>query len=389
MNHKISIAIIGGGVLGLSVAYSLLRNGFKDIVLFEKNSAFGREQSGSNSGVIHAGFLYQPGSLMARFCVEGAEILYEFLRKYSVPFKRTGKLMVATNEKEERTLEEYFKRARENGLRDVELVTAKQGKELEPCTELRSALHIPQSGVFDPSVYVAKLHQIAASLHDTPSLLMKGCKVEGIEPKHACFSIDVAQAGAETDRWCVDCEVLINAAGLYSLDIAKIINPDLPYEKQYLRGEYCQFNSRHDLFINGNIYPPPILLELPGGGSFLDLRAHLTPKVGPDERGNTVVAKEVLVGPIFTEVSDPEDYPNSLKPSRFYGAIRNFFPSIKRDDLYNGHTGILGLVRHQSDFLILRDSLFPNCIHLLGMESPALTASLAIGKYVADLCLSL
>jgi L-2-hydroxyglutarate oxidase LhgO len=388
MNNKISIAVIGGGALGLSVAYNLLGNGFKDIVLFEKNDAFGREQSGSNSGVIHAGFLYEPGSVMARFCVEGAEILYEFLKKYSVPYKRTGKLMVANNEKEERILEEYFKRARENGLRDVEVVTAKQGKKLEPCIRLRSALSIPQSGVFDPSAYVAKLHQMTASLHDTPGLLMKGCKVEGIEPKQAGFSLEVAQAGAETERWSVDCEVLINAAGLYSLDIARIINPDLPYEKQYLKGEYCQFNSRHDLFINGNIYPPPVFLELPGGGSFLDLGAHLTPKVGADGSGNTVVAKEVLAGPIFIEVSDPEDYRNSLKPSRFYTAIKNFFPSIRKDDLYHGHTGILGLVKHQSDFLIFRDNLFPNCIHLLGMESPALTASLAIGKHVADLCLS-
>ena len=388
MNHKISVAIIGGGVLGLSVAYNLLKNGVRDIVLFEKNIGFGREQSGSNSGVIHAGFLYEPGSLMARFCVEGAGLLYEFLEKNSVPYKRTGKLMAATSEKEEETLEEYFKRAKENGLRDVELVTAKRGKQLEPCIQLSSALYIPQSGVFDPSVYVARLHRAAAALHDTPSLLMKGCKVEGIEPNRTSFSLDVAQAGADSERWRVDCEVLINAAGLHSLDVAGMINPDLPYQKLYLRGEYCQFNSRRDLFINGNVYPPPVLLELPDGGSFLDLGAHLTPKVGPDERGNTVVAKEVLVGPIFTEVSDPEDYRNSLEPSRFYSAIKKFFPAIRKDDLYNGHTGILGLIKHQSDFLILRDTLFPNCIHLLGMESPALTASLAIGKHVADLCLS-
>ena len=96
--------------------------------------------------------------------------------------------------------------------------------------------------------------------------------------------------------------MLINAAGLYAWDIAKMISPDLPYEKQYLRGEYFQFNRKDGLFIHANVYPVPILVDLPDGGHFLDLGAHVTPKVGPDERGNTQVAKEVLIGPIFTEV---------------------------------------------------------------------------------------
>jgi len=158
MTYKVSIAIIGGGALGLSVAYNLLCSGFKDVLLLEKNMAFGREQSGSNSGVIHSGFLYDPGSLMARLCVEGAEMLYEFLKKNSVPYRRTGKLMVATNEKEERALEIYFKRAKENGLKNVEIISGSQCKKLEPCLEANSALTVPQSGVFDPSAYITRLH---------------------------------------------------------------------------------------------------------------------------------------------------------------------------------------------------------------------------------------
>jgi glycerol-3-phosphate dehydrogenase len=123
---------------------------------------------------------------------------------------------------------------------------------------------------------------------------------------------------------------------------------------------------------------------LPGGGHFLDFGAHLTPKVGPDERGNTAVAKEILIGPIFTEVKDPENYRSSIDASVFFESVKPFLPSLKERDLYKGHTGIIGLIKDQTDFIIFKDEFYPNCIHLLGMESPALTASLAIGKFVAN-----
>jgi L-2-hydroxyglutarate oxidase LhgO len=164
-----------------------------------------------------------------------------------------------------------------------------------------------------------------------------------------------------------------------------MLSPELPYEKQYLRGEYFQFNRRDDLFINANVYPVPIQVVLPDGGHFLDLGAHLTPKVGPDERGNTAVAKEVLIGPIFTEVEDPQNTRSSIDRSVFYDSVKPFLPSLSEADLYRGHTGILGLIKDQTDFMMMKDESHPKCIHLLGMESPALTASLAIGRHVANL----
>jgi glycerol-3-phosphate dehydrogenase len=216
-------------------------------------------------------------------------------------------------------------------------------------------------------------------------MLMKSCNVVAIAAKRDCFTLTVEQLRGDTGRWQLDCEVLINAAGLYSLDIAKMISPALPYEKQYLKGEYFQFNRRDDLFINGNVYPVPILVIFPDGGHFLDLGAHLTPKVGPDERGNTVVAKEVLIGPIFTDVKEPQNCCSSIDRSVFYESVKLFLPSLSKADLYRGHTGIIGLIKDQTDFCIMKDESYPGCIHLLGMESPALTASLAIGHYVADM----
>lgn len=384
MNYRFSIAIIGGGVLGLAVAYTLLNRGFKDIVLLEKNDGFGLEQSGSNSGVIHAGFLYETGTLMAKLCVEGMELLYAFCEKNGIPHKQTGKLMVAINEEQEKELQKYVKLAENNGLQNVNIISGKEVKKLEPCLEVKSALYIPQSGIFDPSNYVSTLYKKAAAMHDTPDMLMKSCEVVRIEPKQDRFTLQVEQSRADKQNWQFDCEILINAAGLNSWDIAKMISPHLPYEKQYLRGEYYQFNRGDNLFIDMNVYPVPILVVLPDGGHFLDLGAHLTPKVGPDERGNTAVAKEILIGPIFTEVHNPEDYRSTIDQSLFYQSVGPFLPSLKEEDLYKGHTGIIGLIKDQTDFIILRDESYPNCIHLLGMESPALTASLAIGKFVAN-----
>ena len=384
MNDKISIVVIGGGVLGLAVANALLDKGRTDLVLLEKEAGFGLEQSGSNSGVIHAGFLYETGSLMAELCVEGTFLLYEFCAKHRVPHKKTGKLMVATNNEQVNTLETYLKRAAENGLQETEIISGQEIKRLEPCVKAQAALYVPQSGIFDASFFVTSLYKRAAAKHETADMLMKSCKVIGIKPKGEYFTLEVEQARGDTQRWQIDCDILINAAGLYSLDIAKMVDPHLAYEKQYLRGEYYQFNSRSDLFINRNIYPTPVLVKLPGGGEFVDLGAHLTPKVGSDEKGNAIVAKEALVGPIFTEVSDPQDYRSTMDSSRFFDAVKLFFPSLKEKELYKGHTGILGLIKNQTDFIILQDKRHPNCMHLLGMESPALTASLAIAKHVVD-----
>jgi L-2-hydroxyglutarate oxidase LhgO len=385
MKDKVPVAIIGGGVLGLAVAYTLLDRGQPEIVLLEKNDGFGLEQSGSNSGVIHAGFLYETGTRMAELCVEGGRLLYEFCRVHAVPFKQTGKLMVATNEDQEKALEKYLAQAVNNGLQDVTIISGKEAKKLEPCLNVRSALHVPQSGVFDASFFLSTLYKKAAAIHGTPDLLMKACNVVGIEPRKDYFRLYVEQSRGDTPKWQLDCEILINAAGLYSWDIAKAISPCLPYEKQYLRGEYYQFNRRPDLFVNMNVYPVPVLVVLPDGGHFLDLGAHLTPKVGPDGRGRLSVAKEVLVGPIFIEVYNPQDYRSTKNRCEFYQSVKTFLPALKEDNLYRGHTGILGLIKDQTDFVIIKDDAYPNCIHLLGMESPALTASLAIGRDVADM----
>ena len=385
MTYRFSTAIVGGGALGLATARALLQRGKKDLVLLEKNQNFGLEQSGSNSGVIHAGFLYQPGTSMAMLCVEGVERLYRFLEESDTPFKQTGKLVVATSRTQVDTLESYLGQALANGVKDPEILSADEVKKREPCVESTAALFIPRSGIFDPSSFIANLAKRALSLHETPDLLMKGCKVVGIAPANDHFVLDVEQPGAETDRWQVTCENLVNAAGLYSADVAAMMHPARRYNKQYLRGEYFQFNCRPDLHIGMNVYPTPEWVNLPGGGGFLDLGAHLTPKIGPDGRGGAQLAREVLVGPVFSETSDPEDYKSTMDAGGFHEAVRRFCPSIKKRDLYRGHTGVLGLIQNQTDFMILRDEDYPHCIHLLAMESPALTASLAIGRHVADM----
>ena len=388
MTNKFSVAIIGGGVLGLAVAHSLLKQGKQNIILLEKNSAFGLEQSGSNSGVIHSGFIYKPGTCMASLCAEGVDLLIKFCRANAVPYKLTGKIVVATDAAQEKELELYYKQAKKNGLAGVKIISGKESREIEPCVAAKAALHIPNAGVFDPSYFVNELYRQVSSMHDTPDLIMKGCNVVNVKAQNDHFLLDIRQSNSNLPSWQVACETLVNAAGLQSLDIAKLIHPDMIYQKQYLKGEYYQFNCQSNLFVNMNIYPVPLMVDLPSGGQFLDLGAHLTPKVGRGLDGNTTVAKEILVGPIFSEMNDPEDYTSTMSPDIFFDAVKGYCPSLNIENLYKGHTGILGLIKGQTDFMISKDEEFPNCIHLLGMESPALTASLAIGNQVASLLAS-
>ena len=372
-------------MLGLSVAYCLLKSGRHDIILLGKNRNFGLEQSGSNSGVLHSGFIYKPGTDMASLCVEGLGLLRDFCRARSVPHSLTGKLVVATEPQHEKELEFYYRQARTNGLEGVRLVSSQEAEELEPCVAAKAAMYIPHAGILDPAYLAAELYRQNATMHATPDLMMRGCEVSGITPLKDGFILDVRQTNSDTPHWQVECSSLVNAAGLYALDIAMLIQPDLAYQKQLLKGEYYQFNSRPDLFVSRNVYPVPVMVDLPSGGQFLDLGAHLTPKAGPGGKGETVIAREILVGPIFTEVSDPDDMAGTLEPELFFNAVKGYFPNLNINDLYRGHTGILGLVKDQTDFMILKDEAYPRCIHLLGMESPALTASLAVGKRVVNL----
>ena len=352
----IPITVIGGGVIGCAIAYELSSD-YK-VLLIEKNQIPGENQSSRNSGVIHAGIYYEPDSLKARLCVEGNKLLYDFCEENGVPYSRTGKLIVATNTDEEKCLESLLDRANENGVPGVELVNS---LEYEPNVSSNSALYVPTSGIVDPASLVNKLKELS-----TGANFLDKSKVVCINENK--ITLDSGET-FETD-------LIINAAGLYAEDIAKLANPQRSYGLTAFRGEAAKFYTREDTKVSMNVYPVP--RDVVGNGeSFQTLGVHLTPTF--DLEGE--LSQTVTIGPYYVVGVKREDYSHKSNEQQFLDAVLPFFPNITLEDISLHQTGIQ-MKSSDHDFIIERDG---NMINLIGIDSPGLTASLAIAKYVRKL----
>jgi len=390
--EKIPITIVGGGVVGCAIAFELSKKGIEDIVLLEKNKRFGEEQSARSAGVVHSGIYYKPGSLMSKLCVEGVPLLYEFCQSHNVPIKRTGKLVAATNPQESKTLEKYFERSQCNGTPGVKHISGKDAKRIEPNIKVDSALYSPTTGIIEASDYIRALISSTQAV-EKPVNLLRGTRVIGIEPKGDYFSVTVQD---NNQTYSFDTEVLINSAGLYSLNIAKMVNPhicqitgsDKLLNTEFLKGDFYEFNQnkRPELRVSTNIYPTPKKVITESGHEIELWGAHLTPTFELDNAYNSIDGKMIRVGPRFKPTNDPLDFnSNCFSAEEMFDAVHEYFPGLKVSDLKPAYSGILGILSNHPDFYVKRDQNHPNCIQLLGMESPALTSSLAIAKYVANL----
>ncbi|MFH1353574.1 MAG: NAD(P)/FAD-dependent oxidoreductase [bacterium] len=380
--EKIKITIIGGGVAGLACACALAE-GSDGIFLFEKNPYLGDEQSGRNSGVIHAGIYYDRMPLKRKLCVEGNRLLYEFCGKHGVPCRRTGKLIVATDEEEDLRLDFYLESAKKAGVAGIKKITSREVAEREPNVCAYSALLSPSTGIVDAASYVDCLSKIAAK---NGVEIMKKTKVTNIRPENNAFIVEIKNPTGEKETFAT--ETVINAAGLYSDEIAKMINPGLGFEIIPVRGEYYYFSSskRTDIKMNGtNVYPvqKPYYIN---GTEHLAIGIHLTPAFELDPGGKKIIGNKVLVGPTTSAVGSKDDLKTGRKgPEYFYGSVRKFFPGIKIDDLQADYAGIRSKLKDGEDFVIERDEKHHNAINLIGIDSPGLTASLAIAKFVKNL----
>ncbi|MDP6845674.1 MAG: NAD(P)/FAD-dependent oxidoreductase [Candidatus Nanoarchaeia archaeon] len=352
----IPITVIGGGVIGCAIAYELSSD--YEVLLIEKNQIPGENQSSRNSGVIHAGIYYEPDSLKARLCVEGNKLLYDFCEENDVPYSRTGKLIVATNTDEEKCLESLLDRANENGVPGVELVNS---LEYEPNVSSNSALYVPTSGIVDPASLVNKLKELS-----TGANFLDKSKVVCINENK--ITLDSGET-FETD-------LIINAAGLYAEDIAKLANPQRSYGLTAFRGEAAKFYTREDTKVSMNVYPVP--RDVVGNGeSFQTLGVHLTPTF--DLEGE--LSQTVTIGPYYVVGVKREDYSHKANEQQFLDAVLPFFPNITLEDISLHQTGIQ-MKSPDHDFIIERDN---NVINLIGIDSPGLTSALAIAKHVKRL----
>ena len=401
MSERIPITIIGGGVIGCAIAYEVSKISRKQIVLIERNDRITAEnQSSRNSGVIHAGIYYPKDiePLKARFCVEGNEMLYRFCEKFEVPHKKTGKIVVANNSVEEEYLGYVLDIAYDNGVRGIKEISGKEVRRIEPNVNAKSALYIPTSGIIEPTQLVRKLSVLAQSRE--VSFLTKR-KVTGINSTKSLFEITIKSG--ETEE-IFETSILINASGVYSNEVAGMVNSDNNNQIRFVRGESAKFykTRRNDISMNGsNVYPVPYGFYQDGRKAEVSLEefkillkdkkiiktvgTHLTPTFD-FYNNNYEIGSLVTIGPIPTPVTERDDYSLNLHSEKDYlNKVKKIFPGLKLEDIILHQSGIQTKIKDEYDFIIERDLKYPTCINLIGIDSPGLTSSLAIARYVSDL----
>ena len=360
--------IIGGGAVGLSVANEIA-DLFLEVYVVEKESRVGEHASSRSSQVAHAGLYYPTDSLKAKLCVEGNTLLQQFCNDHDIPFRSVGKLVVALDEKEDASLDTLLCQAEQNGVPDVRKISGREVQNLEPQVRCYSALHVPTSGIFDSGKYLGSL--VANAWHKGVHICKKTV-VTGISSEET-FTVSVKTNGFPEET--VSADVLINAAGLFSDAVAKMVNSENDYQVIPVRGEAAKFYRSDGTAISMNIYPVPHQHTMENGDKTFTTGVHFTPTFG----------KEITIGPYLVAPLHKEDYAITTPLEQFYEKVATFFPSLRMEDLHIHQAGISAKLAGHSDFVITQDKDFNQCIHLLGIDSPGLTASLAIGKYVKQM----
>ncbi|HCG78970.1 MAG TPA: NAD(P)/FAD-dependent oxidoreductase, partial [Oceanospirillales bacterium] len=355
--------IIGGGVIGLACAHALSAD--RSVLLVEQHDLFGSETSSRNSEVIHAGLYYPPGSLKESLCIEGRKRLYAFCEQYDVPHRKTGKLIVAPSA-DHPALDRLEQKARGLNI-PTERLSREEISEREPNVRAEAALFSPETGILDSHTYMLRLQQEAER---QGALLMKRTRYLRGKAENGLWHISLQTSDGE---FRVTSERMINAAGLHSHDVAKRSGADTSLfpRLHYCRGHYFSYNGKSPF--NHLIYPLPEK-DLAGLGihATLDLGGQV--RFGPDTQFINGHSRVYEVSP-------------TLK-TKFCRAISSYFPNVDVSQLHPDYAGIRpklsGPGEPAQDFVIFRDNR-PEAaplLHLLGIESPGLTSSLALADKI-------
>ncbi len=367
---RVDVVVIGAGVVGLSVAAHTVRDN-RSLLALERHEGFGRESSSRNSEVIHASIYYPPDSLKGRLCLEGNRRMYDLCARHAVPHRNTGKLIVATTEEEASRLPALLTLARGNGAGGVRLVGPDEIARLEPRVRAVAALHCPTSGVVDSH---ALMQHFAARAAAGGATLVYNHAVAALERGAGGWVVVARGRGGEEFR--LGARVVVNCAGLASDEVAAMAGLDvaaLHYRIHYRKGSYFRVTRGAAKLPRMLIYPVPPLDHTVG--------IHTCPDLGGGMR----------LGPHDTW-SETLDF--SVNPSLrdlFFEACAPFLPSLERDAIAPDMCGFqakrFGPGEPTRDFVIRHeaDRGFEGLINLIGIESPGLTASPAIGPMVADL----
>lgn len=366
---RANVVIVGGGVVGCAIA-RVLSARWSDVFVLEALPKIGMATSTRNSGVIHSGIYYPPGSLKAKLCVRGNQLTYEFCAAHGVPYRNCGKLVVASSADEVNQLAALMQNGCANGVEALRLIERDEIREREPHVAATHALLVPSTGILSAEDLVKAYARIAT---DRGANIVTNAKVERLEP--LAGGIRVHSEAGEIETRC-----LINSAGLFADEVAGLLGSKMAEHKIYpVRGEYCELVRARQDWVRGLVYPVPHHLRM-------SLGVHLVKTVW----GN------VLLGPTAHYVDDKNDYERNREPVEdFAEAAKQLLPELTLADLVQSYTGIRpklapppgaaggsASANAMTDFLIQRDPEFPQVVQLIGIESPGLTSAPAIAELV-------
>ncbi len=360
------VGIVGGGAVGSAIAYELSRFRLK-IAVFEKEPDVCFGASGRNSGVLHAGFYYRPGSLKAKLCVEGNKKMREWFKLLKVPFKATGKVLLAFDEDEVKELYKLKEIGDANGVEGLEVIRGRD-KVNQICPgagEAIACLYSPMTGIF--SSYLLTI-ALAETAHQNGVKYFLNCKIVDVRKENGTFKLKDQRGERYECRW------LINSAGVYSAEFSKIVGVN-GYKIYPCRGEYLLLDKALAPLLKMPIYPVP---SKEVGGA---LGVHITPTVeGP-----------ILIGPSAEYIDDPEGYESTPEiMNKLFEEGYKLWPYFKKSDVIRSFSGIRAKPvppgeKSFFDFVIKEEESIPNFINLVGIESPGLTSAPAIARMVREI----
>lgn len=393
LNHY-DIIFIGGGIVGTASALKLLQKRKVRLLLLEAEDSLAKHQTGNNSGVIHSGLYYKPGSLKALNCIRGREMLYEFCRDHSIPHERCGKIVVATDKSELTQLKILEERGIENGLIGIRRLTKEEIKEYEPFADGIEALFVPQTGIVDYRTVTNKYAR----------LIMKNGGEIKLNSKVLSIKVNCNQILVRTEEDEFNAKYLVNCGGLFSDKIARMsgINPDvkiIPF-----RGEYYELKKEKQYLVKNLIYPVP-------DPQFPFLGVHFTRTIhgGVEAGPNAVLAfkrtgyrktdfdlsqvAEMFFYPGFWKMAKNhyqmgiEELRRSFSKKLFVKSLQKLIPELTENDIVPGGAGVRAQALDRNgklldDFRIVQTD---KMIHVLNAPSPAATASLSIGDTISDM----
>jgi len=389
------IIVIGGGIVGLSVAREVTRQFPRlRLALVEKEARVGTHQTGHNSGVIHSGVYYKPGSMKARMCVEGAAAMVEFCREHGVPFKICGKVIVATSEEETPRLRDLLARGQANGVAGLRMLGPEELREIEPHASGVAALHVPGTGVTDFAKVCEKYAELAAAQGGT---VRTSAEVIGIG-QNGQETVVETSGGDFSVRWVINC------AGLFSDRISRMAGERPEVRIVPFRGEYYDLVPARASLVRALIYPVPDP-RFPFLGVHFTRRVHGNVDAGPNAifafkregyRSGDFSLRDTLESlafPGFWRVAakhwrmGKDEARRSVSKGSFVAGLQRLVPEVQAEDLVPGGSGVRAQAIHRSGALVddFQFSQSDRMLHLYNVPSPAATASIAVGRAVVEM----